>query len=119
MSILHFQEAVLQHHKWLEELRSCLLGDGCDLRAEEILRDDHCVIGRWLHGDGMAFAHLSEYQIVKDLHKQVHEIAMQAWHAKTDEAHDQIEDLLMQLDKIKHAMFMSWNQLNDIIGDLE
>lgn len=119
MSILRFQDAVEHHHKWLQDLRTCLLGEKCDVHIDDILRDNNCVIGRWLYGEGMEFTHLSQYRSVKAHHKKMHNIAQQAWQAKIDGAQGQIIDLLHQLDDAKHAMFLSWNNLNSVIGNLE
>lgn len=119
MAVLHFQDAVEHHHKWLDELVAFLTDQPCDLHIHEIVRDDMCKIGAWLHGDGQEFAHLNVFQTVKDLHKQIHDIATQAVNAKHADDHDLVQRLLDQIMDVKHDMFMSWHDLNMFIGSYE
>jgi len=119
MAILHFHEAVVHHHEWLARLVACLTGEQCDLHVHEIVHDDKCLIGQWLHGEGQTFANLPAFQDVRKLHKEVHDIAAQAWEAKLADDQDMVQHLLQQISEIKHQMFMSWNELNATIGSYE
>jgi|GEM_PF-2380092 len=119
MSVLHFPDAVDQHHKWLEKLTASLRGEGNELQEYEITCDDMCVIGQWLYGDGMAFEDLSEFQTVKKLHKHVHDIAAEAWVKKEKGQLGDAEPFLLKIKEAGHDLFMSWNDLNMQIGALD
>jgi len=119
MAVLHFQQAVEQHHQWLENVKAFLNGEACQLDLNKIVQDDQCVIGQWLHGEGSRFQHIDEFQTVKALHKKIHILAGQARDAYIDKEYDRVEGLMNQLDKVKHVMFMTWSDLNAIIGNLE
>lgn len=120
MGVLHFQDAVENHHKWLDDFIASLSGADEKLCREQVVRDDLCVIGQWLHGEGIKFSHLPEFQAVKDLHKTIHDIAARAWDAKKQhENQAQVDTILKELEEAKHALFMSWNDLNFVIGSLD
>lgn len=119
MAVLHFQQAVEEHLNWLENFKAALGGDFKALKAEEIIRDDVCTIGMWLHGEGEKFAHLKEFQRVKELHKKVHDVATRLWKARRQHEEACLDDLLNELDDVKHVMFLAWSDLNSLIGSLE
>jgi len=119
MTVLHFPDAVDQHHKWLEKLSAALRDEGVELVEHEVVCDDKCYIGRWIYGDGVAFEDLPEFQMVKKIHKNLHHIAGQAWIEKHNGTLSDPEPYLDKIKEAGHDLFMSWNQLNDQIGALD
>ncbi|HEY9078595.1 CZB domain-containing protein [Magnetovibrio sp.] len=119
MAILHFHEAVEQHHKWLDRLTAALQDSLDDFHEREIVHDDACVIGQWLYGDGLAFEGLAEFKKVKELHKELHAIAAKAWMRKVQGNLDDIQECLNEIKEAGHALFMSWSELNLQIGALD
>ena len=120
MAVLHFHKAVSEHQDWWERFEDFLHGRIDGLEFHHVAHDDACTIGSWLHGeDGAPFAHHPEFQVVKLLHKQLHELAGDLWHAKKDEAHERIEALLEEVHEIRHQMFLAWGVLNDVVGVYE
>jgi len=119
MTVLHFPDAVDQHHKWFEKLSAFLHGESVELVDHEVVCDDNCYIGQWIYGDGLAFEALPEFQMVKKRHKDLHQIAAKAWTEKQNGRLTDPEPLLNEIKQAGHDLFMSWNQLNFQIGALD
>jgi len=66
--------AITSHARWKGQLREAIdrgeLPDPISVRA-----DDRCDLGKWIYGEGAAYQTASEYQDLKLLHAQFHEIA--------------------------------------------
>lgn len=119
MAILHFQNAVNAHLLWSQEFAAYLEGHHISAEFEEVHRDDLCVIGQWLHGEGEAYSHLKHFDTVKSLHRELHALAGQAVQAKATGKLKQLDGLIAQMDRVRHELFMSWHALNDLVGALE
>lgn len=120
MAVLHFHQAVSEHHAWWERFEEFLQGHTDDLEREHVAHDHSCTIGRWLHGDdGAVFAHHPEFQAVKALHKRLHNVAGELWQARVDEAQERMQQLLDDAKQIRHELFMAWSALNEIVGVYE
>lgn len=124
MPVLHLQDAVKEHVEWWAAFEAFLRAD---LNAtpndaihapehQDVARDDRCAIGRWLHGDGAQFSNLAAYQMVKNLHKELHDLSGMAWQARVSGNLALMESLIGDIHKIRHDLFMAWDALNDIIG---
>jgi hypothetical protein len=124
MPVLHLQDAVLEHAQWWSAFEHFLHSDenaaidlaNRRLEREDVARDDRCAIGRWLHGDGAQFSDLAAYQMVKNLHKELHDLSGMALFAKTQGNLELVQVLIGDIHKIRHDLFMAWDALNDIIG---
>ena len=50
---LNFRTAIGAHQQWKERLQSVIDGSHSeDLDVEVVSRDDRCVLGKWIHGEG-------------------------------------------------------------------
>jgi predicted GTPase len=124
MKILHFQDAVLEHTEWWDRFERFLNSEGHDsddaqLRYEDIVHDDKCAIGRWLHGDGAQFAEFKSYQRVKSLHKDLHDLSGRAWQAKTNGEMETMASIVAEIKVIRHELFMAWSALNEVVGSFD
>lgn len=74
MDGLDIQTAMLAHENWKLRLEACLKGTSSEqFVAEVICFDDHCDLGKWIHGDGKT--HLGEFPGFTSLlehHKMFH-----------------------------------------------
>ena len=124
MPVMHLQDAVLEHAQWWSAFEHLLHSDenaaidptNRRFDREDVVRDDRCAIGRWLHGDGAQFSDLAAYQMVKNLHKELHDLSGMALFAKTQGNLELMQVLIGDIHKIRHDLFMAWDALNDIIG---
>ncbi|HEY9164291.1 MAG TPA: CZB domain-containing protein [Magnetovibrio sp.] len=119
MAILHFQNAVSAHMLWSQNFHEFLEGRHDSAEFQDVHRDDLCVIGKWLHGEGSCYCDLNHFNTVKSLHCELHAIAGQAVEAKSQSNQPLLDDLMGQMDRLRHELFMSWHALNDLIGALE
>lgn len=124
MPVLHLQDAVKEHAEWWAAFDAFLHADpnappSVAIHAPErqdVARDDRCAIGCWLHGDGAQFSNLAAYQMVKNLHKEMHDLSGMAWQARVAGNLALMETMILDIHKIRHDLFMAWDALNDIIG---
>lgn len=74
---LDFQAAVSAHQKWKVRLQACIDGTSEEkLDPDEIGRDDQCVLGKWIYGQGMAtFAEQPAFSDLKGAHAEFHRTA--------------------------------------------
>lgn len=119
MAILHFQNAVTAHLQWSREFAAYLEGHSVSAEYAHAGRDDLCVIGKWLHGEGAGFSHFEPFGVVKTLHRELHELAGQAVQAKAASDRTLLNGLMGQMDQVRHDLFMAWSDLNEMIGALE
>jgi len=118
MHVMHFQNAVREHNEWWVQFEQYLKSNADEHTFKDVVRDDCCAIGQWLHGDGQEFSHLDEFQTVMKHHKDLHNAAGSAREAKLQGDAIAVQDAIDELLKLRHLLFMSWNTLNDIIGGL-
>ncbi len=74
---LNFPDAVAAHQRWKARLQASIDGT-----SEEVLdpgtvsRDDQCVLGKWIHGQGArAFGGRPVFSDLRDAHAEFHRIA--------------------------------------------
>ncbi len=79
---MDFTEAIKAHADYKMKLRSYLTKPDGSLSAAEMATDNHCVLGKWLHGAGRKYSGLPEYErLVSDhetFHKAVAEVIEKA-----------------------------------------
>lgn len=76
---MNFEEAIGAHQKWKARLRMQLSGTATEtLRPEEVAKEDLCVLGQWIRGQGgRTFAGKPEFTEVAAVHAEFHQIAAQ------------------------------------------
>ncbi|HNB66291.1 MAG TPA: CZB domain-containing protein, partial [Rhodocyclaceae bacterium] len=79
---LDFDGAIQAHMQWKHKLRNFLAGEGDPLDADVVSRDDKCVLGCWIHGEGQRFGHMSSYTRLKHKHAAFHACAGSVIRAK-------------------------------------
>ncbi len=74
---LNFQEAVAAHQRWKARLQACIDGTRSEKLDPAIVgRDDQCVLGKWIHGQGAAtFGDLPVFSELKAGHAEFHRVA--------------------------------------------
>lgn len=74
---LNFQEAVAAHQKWKTRLQASIDGTSQEkLDPAVVGRDDQCVLGKWIHGQGQAtFGGRAEFDQLREAHANFHRIA--------------------------------------------
>jgi hypothetical protein len=68
-------DAIRDHIKIKMKLRIYIAKPDGTLDPEAIAVDNGCELGRWLHGEGMAFAGTGEYQALIVEHARLHKAA--------------------------------------------
>lgn len=74
---LNFQDAVAAHQKWKARLQASIEGTSSEkLDPAVVGRDDQCVLGKWIHGQGAAtFGSRRVFVDLKIEHAEFHRIA--------------------------------------------
>ena len=73
---MDFTQAIAAHAEWKVKLRLYLGGQG-DLDPAVIAQDNQCALGKWIYGEGQAFAHLPEFEELRQHHASFHTCASQ------------------------------------------
>ncbi len=72
---MDFDQAIRAHADWRLKLSSYVARPNGTLNPAELQRDDHCSLGRWIHGDGLAHAAVPEFAELQAVHARLHEAA--------------------------------------------
>jgi methyl-accepting chemotaxis protein len=72
---LDFDGVIQAHMNWKHKLRGYLAGEGAPLDAEVAARDDGCVLGCWIHGEGRRFGDDPVYSRLRGKHADFHRCA--------------------------------------------
>jgi hypothetical protein len=74
LSGLSMKSAIDSHMAWRNRLHAVLAGTSDEqLEIGEVARDDCCMVGKWIHGQGKAdYGHLIEYAALKVTHAEFH-----------------------------------------------
>ncbi|HKB60439.1 MAG TPA: CZB domain-containing protein [Gallionellaceae bacterium] len=93
---LDFQAAVSAHQKWKTRLQACIDGTNEEkLDAEVIGRDDQCVLGKWIYGEGMAtFGEGAAFKDLQSAHAEFHRVAAMVLNAVYDGRKEEAGQLL-------------------------
>jgi methyl-accepting chemotaxis protein len=81
---LDFDGVIQAHMGWKHKLRSYLSGEGEALDPAVVSRDDKCVLGCWIHGEGKRYAGNSHYAALRNKHADFHACAGAVIRAKQD-----------------------------------
>ena len=93
-AVLDFDGAIHAHMGWKHKLRSFLAGEGEALDPAAVSRDDKCVLGCWLHGDGKRYEGAPGYTQLKHKHAEFHRCAGAVIRAKQSGDAASVERLL-------------------------
>jgi hypothetical protein len=72
---MDFREALKAHTMWKVRLSDYFTLADNSLDAAEVEIDNRCVLGKWIYGEGIAYSHIPEYEMLKNYHKDFHKIA--------------------------------------------
>ena len=68
--------AIEAHTKWKIRLQRHLDGTSQEvLDPAVICKDDQCVLGKWIYGDGRGFSSLAHYEELRTTHAEFHKCA--------------------------------------------
>jgi methyl-accepting chemotaxis protein len=81
-SSLDFDGVTQAHMNWKHKLRSFLAGEGEPLDPDVVSRDDKCVLGCWIHGEGQRYASDLHYSRLREKHADFHLCAGEVIRAK-------------------------------------
>ncbi len=74
--IVDLHGAIEAHKAWIDKLELTLRNQNPEEYDPAVVGVDHlCILGKWLHGEGKKYAHLTEYNSVLLAHKKFHECA--------------------------------------------
>ncbi len=91
---MNFDEAIMAHTAWKMKLSTYLRKPDGSLKPEEIMHDDRCPLGKWIHGEGKTHATIPEYTELKSEHAKFHVAAAEVVQ-KADAGKDVTEELLL------------------------
>jgi hypothetical protein len=72
---VNFLEIISAHVRWKQRLENYILARDEKLDPAEVCRDDHCTLGKWIYGEGQAYAHAQHFEKVRDEHAAFHKHA--------------------------------------------
>ena len=74
---LDFLAAIEAHVRWKIRLESYIAGTSDEeLDANEVCRDDQCLLGKWIYGaGGEKYSDLPKFQFIKETHANFHRCA--------------------------------------------
>ncbi len=93
---LNFQDAVAAHQRWKARLQASIDGTSSEtLDPDVVSRDDQCVLGKWIHGQGaVTFADRAVFAELRTEHAQFHtfagEVLSAAYAGRRAEAQSQL-----------------------------
>lgn len=72
---MNFDDAVVAHSDWKRKLNSYMQKPDQSLKAAEVGAIDHCVLGKWIKGEGKAYSKSSELAKLAEEHTRFHKAA--------------------------------------------
>ena len=72
---LDFDGVIQAHMGWKQKLRDFISGSGENLDPAVVSRDDKCVLGCWIHGEGQRYARESGFARLTKSHADFHRCA--------------------------------------------
>lgn len=93
---VNVKTAIDAHIRWKHRLEQYVQGTSKEQLAFEVVAADHqCVLGRWIHGDGMRkFGHFPIFQQLVEVHAEFHGHAGRILASAQQGAHEQAMNLL-------------------------
>ncbi|MDE3141861.1 MAG: CZB domain-containing protein [Pseudomonadota bacterium] len=91
---LDLKAALEAHSAWKKRLRDVIEGKEAMPEIGKVARDDLCLMGQWLHGEGKRqFGDLPTYQMLLQTHAEFHLCVGEALSCHASGAHDQTAKL--------------------------
>lgn len=72
---MDFDEAIKAHSAWKMKLSNYLAKPDGSLKIAEVEVDHKCPLGQWIHGEGVKWSSLPEYDKLKTQHAHFHRAA--------------------------------------------
>lgn len=72
---MDFDQAIASHSSWKSKLRAYLAKPDRSLAASDVAQDHKCDLGKWINGEGKAYASLPEFQTLHSEHSRFHKAA--------------------------------------------
>lgn len=72
---MNFLEIISAHIRWKQRLLDYIDNSSEKLNPAQIGADDHCKLGKWIYGEGQAFANLPHFDNVRTEHAKFHKHA--------------------------------------------
>jgi Chemoreceptor zinc-binding domain len=72
---MNFDQAIVAHGRWKAKLSAYIKKPDRSLSASEVMPDNQCELGQWIHGDGAKYAALPEFQTLRSEHARFHKAA--------------------------------------------
>ena len=119
---MNFDEAIAAHEDWKFEIKKYLRRDIAFLDPEFIEKDDQCLFGRWLNGEGAIYNRWKQYKDLKienaEFHKCAAEIVRLINEGNIEKAKEQIS---FNSKYMKHSMSLikKTKELQDFVTHLK
>jgi hypothetical protein len=72
---MDFDHAIAAHSAWKAKLKAYLKNPDLSLKAADVERDDKCVLGQWIYGEGKQWMTLPSYSDLRIEHAKFHRAA--------------------------------------------
>jgi hypothetical protein len=89
---MNFDQAISAHSHWKSKLSAYIKKPDRSLSASEVMLDNKCDLGQWIHGEGAKFATLPEFQSLRSEHARFHKAAAEVIR-KADSGKDVSEEV--------------------------
>ncbi len=72
---MNFLEVISAHVRWKQHLLDYIVDSSEKLDPALVGADDHCKLGKWIYGEGQAYAGLPHFEKVRAEHAEFHKHA--------------------------------------------
>lgn len=72
---MNFDDAINAHAAWKMKLSSYIRNPDDSLDPDVVCKDDQCILGKWIHGEGASYSANNEYGMLKAAHASFHKEA--------------------------------------------
>lgn len=72
---MNFLEIISAHIRWKQRLLDYIENSNEKLDPAQIGTDDHCKLGKWIYGEGQAYASMPHFDNVRTEHAKFHKHA--------------------------------------------
>ncbi len=102
---LDFMSAIEAHVRWKVRLEAYIAGTGEEsLDADQVCRDDLCLLGKWIYGHGGAtYGSHPKFSSLKEIHGEFHRCAGDVIRAVDRGQPEQARDMLCKGEYAKYS----------------
>ena len=72
---MNFLEIISAHIRWKQRLLDYIENNSEKLDPAQVGTDDHCKLGKWIYGEGQAYANMPHFDKVRTEHAKFHKHA--------------------------------------------